>query len=439
MITRFRAMRSILGMCLPALAAAGAAAQGPPPSLVAVSPAIEREVTAGQTFVGTVMPLRRAIVGSAVDGRVVEYPLDEGDRVERGQMLAQLLTDTIQLEVAAAEAELELRRQALAELENGTRPEEIEQAKARLVSAQARWQYAHARRTRAENLFRQGQAMSEEERDEMIALSVEAEQAYLEAKAAYALAVEGPRKEQIAQARAQVAVQQATVDRLKDQLAKHTVISRFDGYVVAEHSEVGQWLRQGDPVAEVAALDEVEVVAQVVEQYVPHIRVGMSVGVEIPSLPDQSFSGVVSAIVPQADVQARTFPVKVRLKNQLGEDGPLIKSGMYARVMLATGSKQMATLISKDALVLGGVQPVVFVVDVASPDAKQGKVRPVPVQLGVAEGNMIQVRGGIQPGQLVVVQGNERLRPGQDVQIQRVVPPSDAVSRDLAPPSTRVR
>jgi RND family efflux transporter MFP subunit len=417
------------------LAAGRAAAQGPPPAqFVAVSPAVEREVLAGQMFVGTVMPLRMATIGSAVDGRVVEYPLDEGDRVERGQMLAQLLTETIQLELAAAEAELELRRQALAELENGTRPEEIDQAKARMISAQARWQYAQTRRTRAENLFRQGQAMSEEERDEMIALAVEGEQAYLEAKAAYQLAVEGPRKEQIAQARAQVAVQQATVDRLKDMLAKHTVVSHFAGYVTAEHTEVGQWVKQGDPVADVAALDEVDVVAQVVEQYVPHIRAGMTVSVEIPALPQQMFSGVVSAIVPQADVQARTFPVKVRVKNQLIEEEPLVKSGMYARVMLPTGDKLMATLVSKDALVLGGPQPVVYVVDAASPDAKQGKVRPVAVQLGVAEGNMIQVRGGIEPRQLVVVQGNERLHAGQDVQIQRVIPPPDAVSRSNSTP-----
>jgi RND family efflux transporter MFP subunit len=434
----YRTSGTIFALIAVLLAGGSVAGQGLPPSMVAVAPVIEREVVAGQTFVGTVMPLRKAIVGSAVDGRVIEYPLDEGDRVERGGMLAQLLTETIELEVAAAEAELELRRQALAELENGTRPEEIAQMKARMTAAQARWQYAQARRARAEGLFRQGQAMSEEERDEMIALAVEAEQAYLDAKAAYALAVEGPRKEQIAQARAQVAVQQATVDRLKDQLSKHTVVSHFAGYVTAEHTEVGQWVQQGDAVAEVSALDEVEVVAQVVEQYVPHIRVGMEVRVEIPAIPGQPLAGVVSAIVPQADVQARTFPVKIRVKNRFIDEKPLVKSGMYARAVLPTGEKQMARMVSKDALVLGGPQPMVFVVDVASADAKQGKVRPVSVQLGVAEGNLIQVSGGLEVGQLVVVQGNERLRPGQEVQIQRVVSLPDAVSRsDSAPAQVR--
>ncbi len=410
-----------------AIVVSGDAHAQPPalPSVIA-SPVVEREIVAGQTFVGTVMPLKKAIIGSAVDGRVVEFPLDEGDRVEQGQPLAQLLTDTIKLEIATAEAELKLREQQLAELENGTRPEEIEQAKARMLAAQARVKYAAARRTRGENLFRAGGAMSEEERDEMISLAVEAEQAFLESKAAYQLAVEGPRKEQIAQAAAQVAMSQATVDRLKDQLTKHTVIARFSGYVTAEHTEVGQWVKQGDPVAEIAALDEVEVIAQVVEQYTPHVRAGMQANVELPALAGRIFPGVVSAVVPQADVQARTFPVKVRVQNIRSEDGPVIKSGMYARVMLPTGSKQRAMMVSKDALVLGGPQTVVFIVDLPTPDAKQGKVRAANVVTGVADGNLMQVTGELQPGQMAVVQGNERLRPGQDVQIQRVIQPPAA-------------
>jgi hypothetical protein len=100
--------------------------------------------------------------------------------------------------------------------------------------------------------------------------------------------------------------------------------------------------------------------------------------------------------------------------------------------MLPTGEKQLATLVQKDALVLGGAQPVVFIVNVADPNAKQGKVQPMPVQLGLSEGSMIQVRGGLAPGQLVVVQGNERLRPGQDVIVQRVIPVADDDNRSAS-------
>jgi RND family efflux transporter MFP subunit len=430
-MTRYRCKASSLVATLTITLATTATALAQPPGLSAVigAPVIEREIAASQTFVGTVMPLKKAIVGSAVDGRVVEFPLNEGDRVEQGQPLAQLLTDTIKLEIATAEAELALRQQQLAELENGTRPEEIEQAKARMLAAQGRVKYADARRVRADNLNRTGGAMSDEERDEIYALAIEAEQSYLELKAAYELAVEGPRKEQIAQARAQVAMSQATVERLKDQLTKHTIVARFPGYVTAEHTEVGQWVKQGDPVAEVSGLDEVEVTAYVVEQYVPHVRTGMQVSVELPALAGRDFTGVVSAVVPQADVQARTFPVKVRVKNEMAGDEPLIKSGMYARVKLPTGARQMASLVPKDALVLGGPQPTVFVVDLAAPKAQKGKVRPVPVHLGNADGSWIQVTGDVAPGQVVVVQGNERLRPGQDVQIQSVIEPPGAKSR----------
>jgi multidrug efflux pump subunit AcrA (membrane-fusion protein) len=162
----------------------------------------------------------------------------------------------------------------------------------------------------------------------------------------------------------------------------------------------------------------------------------MVVNVDIPALASPPLSGVVTAIVPQADVQARTFPVKVRVKNQLSDDGPLVKSGMYARVLLPTGEREMATVVSKDALVLGGPQPVVFVID-APPTAKSGKVAPVPVKLGTADGNMIQVTGNLKPGQHVVVQGNERLQPGQDVTIQGVAAPAAAAPAQSPPTSTQ--
>ncbi len=223
-------------------------------------------------------------------------------------------------------------------------------------------------------------------------------------------------------------MQAATVERLKDQRTKHTIISRFDGYVTAEYTEVGQWVKQGDPVADVVALDEVEVVAYVVEQHVPFVRVGTQVTVDVPAIPGQRFAGVVSDVVPQADVQARTFPVKVLVKNQFTDEVPLLKAGMYARVNLPTGGKQTATLVSKDALVLGGRQPMVYIVTGASAEGESGKATPVPVQIGVAEGDLIQVMGEVQAGQLVVVQGNERLRPGQDVAIQRLVAPPAAAS-----------
>lgn len=409
--------KMLLGL-LASLAAAPAFAQpGMGPSAVVAARVVEREVAATQTFVGTVTPVKRATIGAAVAGRVVEFPVEEGDRIEAGQTLAQLLTQTIELELAAAEAELDLRRSQLEELQNGSRPEEVEQARARAAAEKLRRQFLIARRDRLRAVFDDRGAVSEDEFEEAVSAAAQAEEAYRDAAAAYKMAADGPRREVIAQAQAEVAMQEAVVENLSDRIKKHTIITRFAGYVSAEHTEIGAWANQGDPVAEVIALDEVEVVVQVVEQSIPFVSPGMSAAVEIPALPGRRFEGTVVRSAPQADVRSRTFPVRVRVQNEISEAGPLLKAGMYARVALPVGAQQTALLAPKDAIVLGGPQPMVYVV---TGEGQEQSVRPAPVELGVATGELIQVTGPLAAGDLVVVEGNERLRPQQPVRVARI-------------------
>ncbi len=392
------------------------------PASVAVAEIVEQKIAAGQTFVGTVQPIRRSIIGSAVGGRVAEFPVNEGDYVHAKQPLAQLLINTISLEVLSEKAELEFRKHELAELENGSRPDEIKKAKALMMAAKAGSEYQQKRRKRLESLYSR-KAVNDDDIQQVVSESIRAEQLYQEATAAYELAVKGPRKEKIAQARSRVAIQQALVDKLESQVVKHTIISPFNGYVVAEHTEVGQWVNSGELVAEVIALDEVDVSVQVLENHVPHVRLGMDVRVEVPAIPEEVFIGKVAMIIPQADVRSRTFPVKVRIKNTITKNGPVLKSGMLARAVLPTGSNQTALMVSKDALVLGGPRPMVYVVEPGKENQKLGKARAVPVQVGVANGRLIQVKGDLKRGAYVVIRGNERLRPGQDVVIAEVLSP----------------
>jgi RND family efflux transporter MFP subunit len=403
------------GLCA-VLLASQAMAQAPSAAPVSVAPVVERTVSQGATFVGTVTPARRAAIGSAVDGRVVEFPLREGMRVEAGGTLAQLLTDTISLELAAAEGELQLRRDELAELENGTRPEEVAQAKALMEAARAARTLAESNLTRTEQLMARG-ATTENALESARAAAADAREAYNERKAFHDLAVEGPRKERIAQARARVTIQEAVCEKLSDQRKKHTIISRFAGYLSAEHTEEGQWVSQGDLVAEVVALDEVDIRIQVLESQIPHVFKGAEVRVSIPSMPDKVYQGHVAQIVPQADLRARTFPVDVRVTNTIVNDVPELKSGMFAQATLATGPETLGLLVPKDAIVLGGRRPQVFVLNRKSPQDKTGTARAVPVDLGVASESLIQVLGALSAGDLVVTRGNERIRDGQPLRI----------------------
>ncbi|MEX0585631.1 MAG: hypothetical protein WD176_03240, partial [Pirellulales bacterium] len=137
------------------------------------------------------------------------------------------------------------------------------------------------------------------------------------------------------------------------------------------------------------------------------------------------------------DERTRTFPVRVAVQNVIEKGGPVIKGGMLAQVTLQTGETQDATLIPKDALVLGGPVPMVYLVvpDPAGPTKL--KVAPMPVEIGVAADGRIQVlpsaaaRGAfVKPGDQVVVLGNERLRPDQPITISKVAESQPSASND---------
>jgi RND family efflux transporter MFP subunit len=399
------------------LATSAIAGAQQPPARIVVAEAVAQDVAPTSSFVATMTPVKRVVIGSAVDGRVYERNVEAGDRVEKGQPLIQLLTDTIGLELKSAQAELSLRHFELAELENGSRPDEMAQAKAKMLAAHAHANYARSQLKRYQGLIA-SRAISQDELDQSESEFDQASQVFLDLKAAYQMAAAGPRNERIEQFRAMVAMQEAKVEQIEDRIKKYTIKSRFDGYVVTHHVEEGAWVKTGDPVVDVIELDEVELVANVAEQHVAGIQPGLEVRVEVPSLPDREFVGVVRTVVPQADMQARTFPVLIRIKNEITAAGPLLKSGLLARVELPTGSSQSAVMIPKDAIVLGGPQPMIYVVvpdDAASHTPNAQKAVPVPVKLGVAKGQLIQVSGNLTAGQQVVVEGNERLRPGQAV------------------------
>lgn len=403
-------------------------AQQPPPAPVVVADVAELTIRSGQAFVATVQPSRRAVIGSAVDGRVVQFPIELGDRVKSGQPLAQLLTETVSLELAGAEAEEELRASELAELENGTRPEDVNRARAMLRAAETALVLSEKRLARIQRLKTSSTA-SEDQLDEAVA-SVDNAKAMLDERRANAeLAIAGPRVEQIAQARARLKIQHANVNKLKDQIKKYTIRARFDAFVVTEETQVGQWLNRGDIVAEIVALDEVDIVASVLEIHIPYILAGTTARIEVPALPDQLFVGKVQAVVPQGDPRSRTFPVRIRIKNLIEGDKPMLNAGMLARVVLPTGPSMSRLMVPKDAVVLGGAGPRVYVVQ---SDAKQGAVAtPITVRLGTAKDALVEVIGDLSGGQQVVIRGNERLRPGQNIAVIKTIASKSLLSEPM--------
>jgi RND family efflux transporter MFP subunit len=301
---------------------------------------------------------------------------------------------------------------------------------------------------RTQRLYQGNTSATKEELDQAHSQATAAEQLFLAAQADLELAEKGPREEKIVQAEARMETAQEQVNLLNDRLEKFTIEAPFDGYIVAEHTEQGQWIKSGDPVAEVIAIDPIEVTVSVPQSDIAGLQAAVAefagreqaapAGVRVDALGAETYPGQIVRVVPQADLRSRTFPVKVQLPNPIEGRSHKLKAGMLAHVTLPIGAAAPGTLVPKDALVLGGGQSRVFVV-VTDPQSKMQIAKEVLVETGLSEGDWIEVRGDVQKGQQVVVRGNERIRDGQPVEVLSTSPaaPPDSAAAPAMNESAR--
>ena len=327
-------------------------AQEIPPGPVRYTEAREQPVQRTIVLPGSVESSTVSLVASAVEGVVIEVHAREGDMVHKGEPLARLRKTT-----------MELRRNAAA---------------AQLKEAEARLKLAERSLERSQELF-ESKIMSQQELDD----------AFFETTAWQG------RVEQLT----------AEIARIDHGLELCTIRAPFAGSVVAEHTEVGEWMAIGDAVVELASMRDLEIRVEVPERYFHSLRKGGEAQVTFASIPGYEVAGIVDTIIPRADPQARTFPLKVALQHTNGTIGV----GMLAQVSMPAAETYRAIVVPKDAVVGDGTNQHVFRI------GSDATVQRVPVQTGEGLGDWIVIRSDIKAGQQVVTRGNERLFPGQPV------------------------
>lgn len=381
-------------------------AQSGRPAIVEVAGVEQKTIAQPVTFVGAVEPRRRSLVSSEIEGIVAELLVEEGQRVQQGETLVQLRQESLRLTLQALQGTANRYREELAELKNGSRPEIIEEAHAAVLEAEAGLDQARREKQRQLDLNQRGVSALRTREDAETATEI-AQQRLIRAQASYRIAVRGPRVERINQAEAQYRAAAAEVQRLQYDLKRSRVTAPFTGYVVAKHTEVGQWLARGDPVVTLIELDVAHVVVPLPERYISQIRLGDQARLQFDAIPGRTWEGRVMRIIPQAN-ESRTFPIIIAADNAQ----TLLKSGFVARATLTIGEQRDVLLVPKDAIVTQGSRHIVYVV-------RDGKAAPVPIQrASFFEGSAV-VMGNLQQGEQVVIRGNERLRPGQAVQVVR--------------------
>jgi HlyD family secretion protein len=293
--------------------------------------------------------IREANLAFNASEHIREILVQEGDRVERGQILARLHTKKLEATVAAAEAALQAQDQALARLQAGSRPEEIRRARAQLDALKARARTAQITYERQQKLA-QLKLAATEDLDQARATSDAAEGEMQAAEESYALAVAGPRAEDIAQARAELAGRRANLDLAREQLADATLTAPAAGIVRDRLLEPGDLASPQTPVLTLALVDPLWVRAYVPEPDLWHVAEGRAAEIRTDSFPGKVYRGWVGFVSPSAeftpknvettDLRTRlVYQVRVFVCDPQGE----LRLGMPATVTIPPGQASPPT------------------------------------------------------------------------------------------------
>ncbi|HEV8605434.1 MAG TPA: efflux RND transporter periplasmic adaptor subunit [Tepidisphaeraceae bacterium] len=371
---------------------------------------------------GYVMAAHKIELASKVVGRVAWVGVEMGDKIEKGQELVRLEDDEFKARVAQQQGLLDNAKAYLAELQAGSRPQEIAAAQARLDQAQAELTNADMNLQRLKAL-ESSKDISPQQIDDAATLA-RSRRAQLETlRQQYELVKAGPRKEQID-------AQLATVRQLEGGLAmavidlNNTIIrSQISATVLARNVEVGEFVTTGfvgergakGYVVSIADLNDLRVELDISQNDFAKVSSKQPCWIVTDAYPDKKYSGVVDLISPEANRQKATVQVRVKVLNP----DELLKPDMNATVSFLAPRKISTTqsATAPAAAERPGIRvPASAVRDGAVFVVENGKaIKRAVAIVKDAGGREVQVRTGLIGGEDLIVSPPESLEDGAKV------------------------
>ncbi len=323
-----------------------------PPSKVKVAKVVEKEVAKVNRIMGVVDFDKRSGISPEISGLIDKQSVVEGALVKKGDVLVRLNTDFIRKSIEIMKKQVE---QAGIKIEN-----------------------TEKNLKRYEILF-QKDAASEKVYDDL--------------------------SDNHREFMKQREILLANIEKLELEKRKSVIRAPFSGLILEKFKNEGEWVKPGEAVCSLASTGEMYVKVAVSEDLVKFIVPGNKISLKINAL-DREFTGLVKKYVPVADIQSKTFQIKIAV--------PYFKEAiqnMSASVNVPVSDKMKLRLIKRDALIRFNGKDFVYTV-------KEGKAAILPVNIVAYEGEYLGVDNPyIVPGMNVVVDGNDRLRPDQAVEI----------------------
>lgn len=381
-------------------------------------PAESKNLTVQITASGTIVPIQTVNLSPKSAGRVAELRVEQGDRVQQGQIIARMESRTLEAERLQALASLAETRARLAETRAGSRSEEVAQAQSNLELARGQVREAQTRLDLAQERVRRNQVLADEgaiardRLDEVLSEERAARASLEQAEARVREAGQrltqrrnGNRPEQIAQTEAQVAAALGRLQAVDTQLEDTLIRAPFSGIVTQKYATEGAFVTPTTSASStssatstsiVALARGVEVLAKVPEVDIGQIKVNQTVEIKADAYPDQVFKGKVRLVAPEAVVEQNVTSFQVRVEMLTGKEK--LRSGMNVDLTFLGNQLNNALIVPTVAIVTNQGQTGVLIL------GNNNKPRFQSVTTGATIGNQTQILEGLNAGDRVFVE-----------------------------------
>ena len=427
--------------------AANANATAPPPTAVDVSTAraIQRNLPGFLEVTGNLAADAQADVAPLVSGKIVEVRGDIGSWVEKGSVLARLDDRDARLRLEQAEAQVgQAKAQvAQAKAQANAAQAQVAQAKAQVRQAEVRvgmrpgqaslvsddladprgikvqLDLAEKELKRFERLLETGdvsRATYDQKRaqrdqlaqqyDSVRASSAQVYQLVFSARAAVVTAEQQAvaARQQVITTAQQVVTAETQVAQARKAIADTVIYAPLSGYILERPADVGEYVSiqgGGGRIATIVRTNPLRARVDIPEQAISDVRVGQSVSVAVADWPDRNFAGTIARTSPNVTTASRTLTVEAEINN--GDN--LLRPGQFVTVRILQAKSTPSVLVPQRAVKTEGQTAYVYVI-------KDGHASRRQVQLGQKEGDLIQVKTGMQSDELVATSNVEQLSDG---------------------------
>ena len=370
------------------------------------------------TATGYIVAHHKIEANSKVTGRVAWIGVEKGDNVKEGQVLVRLEDQEFRAQYEQAEGAAESARAQLLQLQNGSRPEEIQQTEHNLSEARATAANDKINLDRARNLAARG-VLSQQALDDALAKYEASRQRADSLEQSYRLAKIGPRAEEIARAKGALMQAEGQAAYAKSQLDATVIRAPITGTILERSVEkgellTGQFASAARPVFSLANLKDLQVELDIAQDDFARLGPKQKGIVTVDAFPDRKYDGVIAEISPEANRQKATVQVKVQVLNP----------DQYLRPEMNATVKFIADAPDKKVTASG--PPAVFVPTNAVRDRAGNKIvfiafkgralqRSVHVTAQRSGGVLVE---GLNGGEDVVTSGPADLKDGDKIKIK---------------------